>query len=114
MSERASRTFGLNALFLEPDRVGGTETYVRQLVPELARAAPDAAFVLYLAREAAATEWDVPDSVRVRAAPVSSVSRVQRLGWELTGIVAQARRDGVDLLHSLGTTTPLTSPMRAS
>ncbi len=111
MSEGIPRTVGLNALFLEPDRVGGTETYVRQLVPELARAAPEAAFVLYLAREAASTDWDVPDNVRVRAAPVTSVSRVQRLGWELTGIVAQAHRDDVDLLHSLGTTTPLASPM---
>jgi glycosyltransferase involved in cell wall biosynthesis len=105
------RTIGLNALFLEPDRVGGTETYVRQLVPELARAAPDHAFVLYLAREAAATDWDLPGNVRIAATPVSSVSRVQRLGWELTGLAVQARRDGVDLLHSLGTTSPLASPM---
>jgi glycosyltransferase involved in cell wall biosynthesis len=105
------RTIGLNALFLEPDRVGGTETYVRQLVPELARAAPADEFVLYLAREAAATHWDVPANVRISTAPVSSVSRVQRLGWELTGLVAQARRDRVDLLHSLGTTTPIASPM---
>jgi glycosyltransferase involved in cell wall biosynthesis len=107
----SERTIGLNALFLEPDRVGGTETYVRQLVPELARAAPGNAFVLYLAREAAATEWDVPGNVRTSTAPVSSVSRVQRLGWELTGLAGQARRDGVDLLHSLGTTTPLVSSM---
>jgi glycosyltransferase involved in cell wall biosynthesis len=111
VSERAPRTVGLNALFLEPDRVGGTETYVRQLVPELGRAAPGDTFVLYLAREAAATPWDLPGNVRVAAAPVSSVSRVQRLGWELTGLAVQARRDGVDLLHSLGTTTPLASPM---
>jgi glycosyltransferase involved in cell wall biosynthesis len=111
VSERAPRTIGLNALFLEPDRVGGTETYVRQLVPELARAAPADSFVLYLAREAAATHWDVPANVRISTAPVSSVSRVQRLGWELTGLVAHARRDRVDLLHSLGTTTPIASPM---
>jgi glycosyltransferase involved in cell wall biosynthesis len=107
----SGRTIGLNALFLEPDRVGGTETYVRQLVPELAGAAPEDAFILYLAREAAATGWDVPGNVRVAAAPVSSVSRVQRLGWELTGLAIQARRDGVALLHSLGTTSPLASPM---
>jgi glycosyltransferase involved in cell wall biosynthesis len=105
------RTFGLNALFLEPDRVGGTETYVRQIVPELAKASPNDAFVLYLAREAAATRWDVPANVRIASAPVTSVSRVQRLGWELSGLVAQARRDQVTLLHSLGTTAPLASPM---
>jgi glycosyltransferase involved in cell wall biosynthesis len=107
----SGRTIGLNALFLEPNRVGGTETYVRQLVPELAAAAPGDAFVLYLAREAAATEWDVPANVRLATAPVTSVSRAQRLGWELTGLVVRARRDGVDLIHSLGTTTPLASSM---
>ena len=107
----SGRTIGLNALFLEPDRVGGTETYVRQIVPELAKASPNDAFVLYLAREAASTSWDVPDNVRIAVAPVTSVSRVQRLGWELTGLVDQARRDRVTLLHSLGTTAPLASPM---
>jgi glycosyltransferase involved in cell wall biosynthesis len=107
----STRTIGLNALFLEPDRVGGTETYVRQLVPELARAAPDDQFILYLAREAAATAWQIPANVRIGYAPVSSVSRVQRLGWELTGLPLQARRDRVTLLHSLGTTSPLTSAM---
>ena len=49
--------------------------------------------------------------MRLATAPVTSVSRVQRLGWELTGLPVHARRDGVDLLHSLGTTTPLASPM---
>jgi glycosyltransferase involved in cell wall biosynthesis len=111
MTERPPRTIGLNALFLEPDRVGGTETYVRQLVPELAKAAPADTFVLYLAREAAATPWEIPGNVRIGHAPVSSVSRVQRLGWELTGLVGQARRHRVDLLHSLGTTSPLSSTM---
>jgi glycosyltransferase involved in cell wall biosynthesis len=106
-----NRTIGLNALFLEPDRVGGTETYVRQLVPQLAQVSPDDQFVLYLAREAAATAWDIPANVRIGYAPVTSVSRVQRLGWELTGLAVQARRDRVTLLHSLGTTTPLTSAM---
>jgi glycosyltransferase involved in cell wall biosynthesis len=105
------RTIGLNALFLEPDRVGGTETYVRQLVPELGRAAPDDRFILYLAREAAATAWEIPANVRIGYAPVSSVSRVQRLGWELAGLPLQARRDRVTLLHSLGTTSPLSSAM---
>jgi glycosyltransferase involved in cell wall biosynthesis len=102
---------GLNALFLEPERVGGTEVYTRQLVPELARLAPDREFVLYLSREAAAVAWELPANVRVSAAPTASRSRVQRLGWELAGLVWRARRDGVGLLHSLGTTCPLAAPM---
>ena len=40
---------GLNAIFLRP-RMGGLETYVRQLVPELVRLRPDVRFVLFLGR----------------------------------------------------------------
>lgn len=104
------RPIGLNALFMEPDRIGGTEVYVRRLVAALGREAPERSFLLYVAREAGATAWDLPHNVRLRTAPVRSTSRVQRLGWELSGLVAVARRDGVGLLHSLGTTSPLWAP----
>jgi glycosyltransferase involved in cell wall biosynthesis len=104
-------TIGLNALFLEPERVGGTEVFTRQLVPELGRQAPDRRFVLYVSREAGATRWDLPPNVRLSVAPTSSRSRVQRLAWELAGLVQRAFRDRVGLLHSLGTTCPLAAPM---
>lgn len=102
---------GLNALFMEPRQIGGTEVYVRQLAAALGRAAPGRRFVLYVSREAGASDWDLPPNVRLSVAPVRSTSRAQRLGWELTGLPAFARRDGVSLLHSLGTTSPLWAPM---
>jgi glycosyltransferase involved in cell wall biosynthesis len=108
---RTPRPVGLNALFMEPRQIGGTEVYVRQLVAALGREAPSRTFLLYVAREAAATDWDLPDNVRLVVAPVRSTSRVQRLGWELSGLVAVARRHRVELLHSLGTTSPLWAPM---
>ncbi|MDX6644512.1 MAG: hypothetical protein QOK40_239 [Miltoncostaeaceae bacterium] len=102
---------GLNALFLEPAHVGGTETYTRELVRALGEAAPRRRFILYLSREAGSVPWDLPPNVRISVAPSRSSSRAQRLGWELTGLVAAARRDGVGVLHSLGTTSPLWAPM---
>jgi len=102
---------GLNALFLEPSHIGGTETYTRELVHALGLAEPRRRFVLYLSREAGAAPWDLPDNVRISVAPGSSRSRAQRVGWELTGLVAAVRRDRVALLHSLGTTSPLWAPV---
>src|SRR4051794_13337788 len=37
---------GINAVFLEP-KMGGIETYVRALLPELARLACDSSFAVY-------------------------------------------------------------------
>ena len=37
---------GINAMFLEP-RMGGLDTYVRALVPELVRLAPDVRFTVF-------------------------------------------------------------------
>lgn len=90
--------------------MGGTEVYTRQLVRALGRAAPDHRFVLYLSREAGATPWDLPSNVRISVAPCRAGSRIQRVGWELTGLVATAMKHRVALMHSLGTTCPLWAP----
>ncbi len=37
---------GINAVFLEP-RMGGLDTYVRALVPELVRLAPEVRFTVF-------------------------------------------------------------------
>lgn len=102
---------GLNALFLEPRNIGGTETYTRELVRELGRCAPDWRFTLYMSREGAAVPWDLPRNISVSIAPVRAVSRPQRLAWELVALPVIARRDGLDLLHSLGTTQPILCPV---
>ena len=97
----------LNALFVEPGVVGGTETYTRSLVRALGDAAPERRYTLYLAREAAATPWDVAANVEIRATPATARSRVRRLGTELAWLERRARRDGAGVLHSMGTTSPL-------
>ncbi len=96
---------GLNALFLIPGKVGGTEVYVRNLVRALAAASTDE-LVLYVAREAAGT---FPSFANVRevACDVPAESRVARIAYEQTRLPILARRDRLDVLHSLGYTAPL-------
>ena len=42
---------GLNLVFLVPGETGGTETYARELIPELLAAAPQARFTAFINRE---------------------------------------------------------------
>ncbi len=46
MSGELPRRVGINAVFLEP-RMGGLDTYVRALVPELVRVAPGIRFSVF-------------------------------------------------------------------
>jgi len=97
---------GINATFLEP-RMGGLDTYVRELVPELVRLAPDATFSLFCnARGRAYLQqegWG--SSVQLITHPLLGLRGLKAVS-ELTllGKLADGR---VDLLHSVAMTAPL-------
>ena len=97
---------GLNAIFLEP-RMGGVEAYLRALVPQLERLAPEVRFSVYCnprGREYLLSEgWG--ESVELIAHPLLGRPGLKAAG-ELTLLGAIAGRN-VDLLHSIGLTGPL-------
>ncbi len=107
------RRVGLNLLYLVPGEVGGTEIVARRLVDVLARRRPDTEFVAFAGEEAApslaAEGW--PGNVRIRRVPVRARSKPRRVAVELAALPLLARRAGVELLHSLGTTAPPVTPM---
>ena len=112
MPTAESRHVGLNALYLVPGHVGGSEIYTRELVGALGAARPDWRFSVYCGQEAApvlvALGW--PANVTVRRLPVRCALKPARIAAELTLLPLTARRDRVDVLHSLGTTAPLAAP----
>ena len=98
----------LNAMYLDPGRSSGTETYLRGLVPELARLAR--VTVITTRRGAAALareDW----GVEVVALPADEGERLARLRAELLGVPRVARRRGAQLLHSLANTGPIRARM---
>jgi glycosyltransferase involved in cell wall biosynthesis len=100
------RRIGLNAVFLEP-KMGGLETYVRSLVPQLVRLAPDTRFSLFCSpggRDYLAGE-DWTSAVELIAHPLIGRRGLKAL-TELTLLGAVAGRK-VDLLHSVALTAPL-------
>jgi glycosyltransferase involved in cell wall biosynthesis len=99
------RSVGINAIFLEP-RMGGLDTYVRALVPELVRLAPEVRFSVFCSpggREYLESEgWG--DSVELLTPPLIGRRGLKALG-ELTILGAIAGRR-VELLHSVALTAP--------
>jgi glycosyltransferase involved in cell wall biosynthesis len=97
---------GINAVFLEP-RMGGLDTYVRALVPELVELAPEVRFSVFCSRGGAeylrAESWSA--AVELVTHPLLGRRGLKALG-ELTllGVLAGRR---VDLLHSVALTAPL-------
>jgi glycosyltransferase involved in cell wall biosynthesis len=97
----------INALFLVPNRVGGSETYLRGLVRGLDRLDSPAELALIVGPEAASTFSGLSDRWRVVTCPVPSTRRAQRMLLEQTWLPVVARRLGADVLHSAGYTAPL-------
>ncbi len=100
---------GLNLLYLVPGEVGGSEIYARELVRALGIAAPQHQFTVYCAREATSSlkseKW--PDNVTIHEVPLDARDKPRRVTFELFRLPRIAKRDRLDLLHSLGQTTPL-------
>jgi glycosyltransferase involved in cell wall biosynthesis len=98
---------GLNLVFLVPGETGGTETYARELIPELVAAAPQTRFTAFVNREAAAVggaPWG--ELIPAVTVPVRARNRVQWVRGEQQLLPRMAARAGVDLLHSLANTAP--------
>jgi glycosyltransferase involved in cell wall biosynthesis len=97
---------GINAMFLEP-RMGGLDTYVRALVPELVRLAPNVRFTVYCSPGGLEylREEDCFRELELVVPPIVGRRGLKALG-ELTVLGAIAGRH-VELLHSVALTAPL-------
>jgi glycosyltransferase involved in cell wall biosynthesis len=106
------RHVGFGALFFDPGVSGGTETYLRNLVPAIAEQFPALELSVFTTRRGAGAlrsdGWT--DFARLIALPCDEGQRVRRLVAEQAGVVLAARRRGVDVLHSLGSTGPALAP----
>lgn len=97
---------GLNALFLKPGRVGGTEEYVRRLLWALeSDVAHEVAVALFVGGRFAAS---LPDGTNasIAIAPLSGDSPPIRIAIESTWLAREASRRSLDVVHHLGNTIP--------
>jgi glycosyltransferase involved in cell wall biosynthesis len=97
---------GLNLIYLVPGETGGMEVAARELIPELVRCAPQGThFTAFVNRDAGPGPWgDIVAKVEV---PVRVRNRLEWVRGEQQLLPRLAAAAGVDLVHSLASTSPL-------
>ena len=103
----AAMHIGVNALYLIPGGVGGTEIYLRSLLQALAAIDFENRYTVFTNRE---TGPDlVPPQQNFHLAPqaVSARNRPARIVWEQTLLPINAARLGVQVLFNPGFTAPV-------
>src|SRR3982751_1698288 len=101
---------GVNALYLIPGGVGGTEIYLRNLLRALAEIDSENEYIVFTNAE---TDRDlVPDQANFiwSPQPVRGTNRVHRILHEQLRLPTELRRLKIDRLFNAGFTTPISSP----
>lgn len=96
---------GINALYLIPGRVGGTEIYLRSLLRALRELDTQNRYTVFSNRECG-TEL-APVGFQAVVLPVRAANRPWRILCEQTELPMEARRAGVDVLFNAGFTAPV-------
>jgi glycosyltransferase involved in cell wall biosynthesis len=97
---------GLNLIFLVPGETGGMEVAARELIPALVASAPAGTrFTAFVNRDAGAGPWG--DLIPKVVVPVHVANRIEWVRGEQQLLPGLARRAGVDVVHSLASTSPL-------
>ncbi len=98
---------GVNALYLIPGGVGGTEIYLRCLLQALAETGGEHRYVVFTNRETPASLVPAAPNFEVAPQPVRALFRPGRILWEQTGLPLAVARHRVDVLLNPGFTAPL-------
>jgi glycosyltransferase involved in cell wall biosynthesis len=101
---------GVNALYLIPGGVGGTEIYLRNLLRALADIDSESQYIVFTNRETGADL--VPDRPNFVCAPqpVSAKFRPARILWEQFALPLAARKHRLNVMFNPGFTAPLLCP----
>jgi glycosyltransferase involved in cell wall biosynthesis len=98
---------GVNALYLIPGGVGGTEIYLRSLLAALGEMDDASEYVIFTNRETGADIAPASPRFRIARQPVPGAVRPARILWEQSGLPLAVLRHRVDVLFNPGFTSPL-------
>jgi glycosyltransferase involved in cell wall biosynthesis len=109
-SAQPEMRIGINALFMIPGEVGGSETYLRNLVAHLGSMGRSNEYVIFTNRESAGTFVHPSSGFKEVHCPVRAAFRPARVLYEQLLLPLQVRQREIDVLHSPGYTAPFVSP----
>ena len=101
------RRIGVNALYLIPGGVGGTEIYLRNLLQALAQIDSRNQYFVFVNRETGDDLCPASPNFTLVRSSVSARLRPARLVWEQTVLPLQTVRLRLDVLFSPGFSSPL-------
>lgn len=99
---------GINALYLLPGKVGGSETYIRNLVKWLPLAEGRNSYTVFVNNESKGV-FKASSRVEVVDCGINAENRPKRILWEQTRLPIEAKRRKLDCLLSAGMTAPFVS-----
>lgn len=100
---------GVNALYLIPGGVGGTEIYLRSLLRALAAIDDQNRYFVFVNRETGSDLAPAATNFRLLRQPVPGRIRAARLIWEQTALPLLALRHRLDVVFNPGFTAPVIS-----
>ena len=100
---------GLNLLFLKPDKVGGTQIYSECLINAFARVGTKHEFVLFVNLKCENLFAGLPRNFLPVVCKIPAKIRPFRVIYEQIVLPLLIRKYCIEVLHSLGQTTPLIS-----
>jgi glycosyltransferase involved in cell wall biosynthesis len=98
---------GVNALYLIPGGVGGTEIYLRELPAALAGVDRENRYLVFTNRETGSSLVPAAPNFEAAPQPVRAAFRPARILWEQTGLPLEAARRRLDVLLNPGFTAPV-------
>lgn len=101
---------GINALYLIPGGVGGTEIYLRELLKALARIDTRNLYFIFTNRDTGADLIPRQANFHQKPQAVRATFRPARLLWEQIILPLEAARHRLDVLFNPGFTSPLLAP----
>jgi len=104
----AALRIGVNALYLIPGGVGGTEIYLRHLLRALAEVAPENEYLVFTNLETGRDLLPDHPAFVLKPQAVRAVNRPARILWEQFRLPFAVR--GVDVLLNAGFTAPVWAP----
>src|SRR5580704_7225578 len=104
---------GINALYLIPGGVGGTETYLRELLPALAAIDASNQYFVFTNSETSADLVPRQANFHWKRQGVSARLRPARILWEQTVLPLEAAHCRLDVLLNAGMTAPVLCPCRS-
>lgn len=101
---------GINALFMIPGGVGGSETYLRNLITHLGRIDQTNEYVVFTNKESSNTFGLTGSNFWEILCPIRAAFRSARVIYEQLFLPLQAKKHGIEVLHSPGYTAPTVAP----